>query len=146
MYQPLKNFHHLEQELQIRRYHAIAKARMGCATADIIKESKKAFSDNPLSKTPVKRSSSLWKTWGKWLTAGAEADGPIKITKLALMFDYGVATIHCVLHEDLNVVKKSARLVPSSWTASKRRRGFSALRPSKNLWTRTQLLWNRLLP
>ena len=59
MYQPLKNFHHLEQELQIRRYHAIAKARVGCATADIIKESKKAFSDNPLSKTPVKRSSSL---------------------------------------------------------------------------------------
>jgi len=117
---------------QIRRHHVIAKAKAGCSVAEIMAEQAKAFGDKAMSRAQVydivkkvKNGENMEDNRGKAINKFVrteemindvrrfiEEDRRVDVAHLASVFEVSTGTIFNILHDDLGLVKKSARWVP----------------------------------
>ena len=117
---------------QIRRHHVIAKAKAGCSVAEIMAEQAKAFGDKAMSRAQVydivkkvKNGENMEDNRGKAINKFLrteemindvrrfiEEDRRVDVAHLASVFEVSTGTIFNILHDDLGLVKKSARWVP----------------------------------
>lgn len=114
------------------RFHAVGKARAGCSAQEIIDEQQRAYGEAGLKKSQVydilkavKKGENMTNMRGRSnsrpvrndeLVSAVESaiseDRRLQIAQLATLLDTSTTTIHRIIHEDLNLVKKSARWVP----------------------------------
>lgn len=117
---------------QIRRHHVIAKAKAGCSVAEIMAEQANAFGDKAMSRAQVydivkkvKNGENMEDNRGKAINKFVrteeminnvrrfiEEDRRVDVAHLASVFEVSTGTIFNILHDDLGLVKKSARWVP----------------------------------